>query len=207
LCLALAGAAPPDGSKQASRLVTATMRASAVANAKTDPWAKAIQSSAVAAAAGWLVKSDRELCELVTSQELPRASYTKAGILYRKKTPGCPNCGERALRFGDSWKRDPQRRPWKLQCASCGEVFPKNDFAAFYATALDEHGFFRRDRGDRSLLVNSEHPNPNDPLHKLYVDDGYGMLDFRGEAHHMVAYYNNAQWGLVRGAVATLARA
>ena len=30
------------------------------------------------------------------------------------------------------------------KCPSCGEIFPKNDFGMFYATALDKHGAFRR---------------------------------------------------------------
>ena len=47
----------------------------------------------------------------------------------------------------------------------------------------------RRKLGDRSLLFNAEHPDPKDPLHKLYDDDGYGMFDEKGKRHDVVAYY------------------
>lgn len=193
--------------KEASLLVTAQMRTSAVENAAKQRWAKDLQASAVAAAARWVAMADEDLCGLVTSQELPRASSAKAGVFYEKKRPGCPKCGEKILHFGDAWKRDPQGKPWKLQCPSCGEIFPKNDFARFYATALDEQGMFRRDRGDRSLLFNAEHPDRKDPLHTLYVDDGYGMRDAEGNVFHMVAYHNNLRWNDVAQAVSSLARA
>jgi hypothetical protein len=193
--------------KEASVLVTAEMRARAVENSRQHPWAKKIQAGATAAAKAWLAKSDEELAAMVTSQELPRALNSKAGVLYEKKSPGCPKCGEKILAYQEAWKPDPQGKTWKLQCPSCGEIFPKNDFAAFYATALDEHGCFRRDRGDRSLLFNAEHPDPSDPLHKLYVDDGYGMQDERGEVHHIIARYNDLRWMAVRNALGALVRA
>ena len=141
----------------------------------------------------------------MTSQELPRAVYIAAGILYEGKKDACPKCGK-PISYGgkvDFWKHD-----WKLTCSSCGERFPKNDFAAYYQTALDEHGFFRRNLGDKSLLFNAEHPDPNDPLHSLYVDDGYGMTDEKGDKHHVVAYYNYAaQWASIFRAVTALSKA
>ena len=60
-----------------------------------------------------------------------------------------------------------------------GAIYPKNDFGASYQTALDEHGTFRHEMGDRSLLFSGEYPDPGDPLHRLYVDDDYGMFDER----------------------------
>jgi predicted RNA-binding Zn-ribbon protein involved in translation (DUF1610 family) len=192
--------------KEASLLVTAEMRARAVENATKYRWAKDLQASAKAAAARWRALSDEELCSLVTSQELPRASSVKAGVFYQKVRPGCPQCGEAILRFGDAWQRSSQQ-PWKLRCPSCGEAYPKNDFARFYATALDKHGNFCRALGDRSLLFNTEHPQPDDPLHTLYVDDGYGMRDKQGNVYHPVAYCNNGQWSDVVRAVSDLARA
>ncbi|NUQ63896.1 MAG: heparinase II/III family protein [Pirellulales bacterium] len=193
--------------KEGSVLVTAEMRAHAVDNVANQTWAKDIQAGAVAAAKPWVSMTDEQIAAMVTSQELPRAAFTKAGVLYANQKPGCPKCGEKILRFGEAWRRDPQGKPWKLQCPSCSEIFPKNDFAAFYPTALDEHGMFRRSRGDRSLLFNAEHPDPKDPLHKLYVDDGYGMRDEQGNVHHMIARYNDAGWQAVLQAVSSLANA
>ena len=74
-----------------------------------------------------------------------------------------------------------------MSCPHCDERFPKNDFAAFYRTSLDEKGFFRRDRGDRSLLFHAEHSDPSDPEHGLWVDDGYGLTDAQGNVHHAIA--------------------
>lgn len=187
--------------KQASHFVTAAMRANALRNAEKYPWAAAARRNAVAAAEPWLKLSDDQLWQLVTSQELPRAVYIAAGILYEGKQDACPRCGK-PLSYQarvDFWKQD-----WKVTCPACGERFPKNDFAAYYRTALDEHGFFRRGAGDKALLYNTEHPDPTDPLHNLYVDDGYGLTDEKGNKHHVVAYYNYAaQWtSLLRGLTA-----
>lgn len=146
---------------------------------------------------------------MVTGQELPRTQLTNVGVLYGGQKPGCPNCGDEIVSYGNyPWKADFWNAPWKLQCPNCGEVYPKNDFHAFYRTALDEHGIFRRDLGDRSLLFNAEHPDPSDPLHKLYLDDGYGMVDVKGKTHHMVACYNHlGQWGAIFRALQALAPA
>ncbi len=196
--------------KKCSRFVTAQMRANALANVEKFDWAANEQKNAIAAAERWLNVSDEELWALVTSQELPRASITNEGVLYKANQPGCPNCGPEALKHGSRWwKHDTANAPWKLKCPNCGELYPKNDFYAFYKTALDEHGMFRRNLGDRSLLFNAEHPDPDDPLHKLYVDDGYGMVDEKGNVHHIIASYCQwAQWrGTIYPALAVLARA
>ncbi len=189
-------------SKACSRFVTAQMRANALANVKEYPWVARLQRRAVANAGPWVEMSDDELWAMPTSQELPRDIHTNKEI-------GCPKCGRGIFPYGNyPWKFDVWKRPWKLKCPNCGEVFPKNDFYAFYQTALDEHGMFRRDLGDRSLLFNAEHPDPKDPLHKLYVDDGYGMLDGKGRRHRIIAYYNSwAQWTCIDRAVRALSRA
>jgi len=200
----LSGAAGVYG-KQGSRLVTAEMRRNALENVKRFDWAAAQQKAATDAAAPWVARSDEDLWKLVTSQELPRACYMAAGLLYEGKKDACPKCGQG---IGYSGKMDFEGQTWKVACPNCGEMFPKNDFLAFYRTALDEHGFFRRERGDRSLLFNAEHPDPQDPLHRLYVDDGYGLVDEQGNKHHVIAYYNNwCQWAAIYQGVEALARA
>lgn len=181
--------------KESSRFVTAEMRANALANVKKYPWAAKAQRSAVAGAKPWLELSDDELWALVPSQEVPRSANS---TFWRTDAlgVGCPNCGKAINRFGTyPWVCDPWKARWKIKCPNCAQVYPKNDFEAFYKSALDEHGFFRRALGDRSLLFNAEHPDPKDPLHKVYVDDGYGMVDEKGVTHVPVAHYAwTGQW-------------
>jgi oligo-alginate lyase len=176
--------------KQCSRMVTAEMRANALANVEKYDWAANAQKGAIAAAEGYLQLSDDELWEMIPSQELPRDIHTN-------KEDGCPKCANGIFKYGNyPWK---VAGAWKLQCPNCGEVFPKNDFWAFYKSALDKHGFFHRELGDQKLLFNADHPDPKDPLHKLYVDDGYGMLDENGNKHRMIAYYNSwIHWSHIR---------
>ncbi|NPV47270.1 MAG: hypothetical protein HPY69_09945 [Armatimonadetes bacterium] len=202
LVLTLCAAAP---AKECSRLVTADMRARALRNAERYPWVADWQREVTRSAEPWVQLSDEELWGLVTSQELPRAAYIAAGILYEGKPDACPSCGKPIGYSGvmDFWKHD-----WKVGCPNCKEQFPKNDFRAFYQSALDEHGCFRRELGDRSLLYNAEHPDPNDPDHKLWVDDGYGLTDSTGNVHHFIAYYNQwAQWASIFKAVESLSLA
>jgi len=198
----IVGTATVGTAKECSRLVTAEMRASATRNVAAYAWAKSWQERYVKAAEPWLSRSDAELWQRIPSQELPRAIYLAAGLLYEGKPDACPNCGKPIGYAGqvDFWAQD-----WKVACPHCHERFPKNDFAAFYRTGLDERGCFRRDRGDRALLFNTEHPDPNDPLHRLWVDDGYGMTDAKGNVHHAIAYCAAAYWNALIAGIDNLA--
>ena len=185
--------------KEHSRFVTAKMRANALANVEKYDWARAEQENEINACKPLLEMSDDALWKMVTSQELPRGIHTNVAA-------GCPSCGKGITPYGNyPWQVGGD---WKLKCPNCGAIFPKNDFRAFYETALDEHGFFNRELGDQSLLFNAEHPDPNDPLHKIYVDDGYGMMDEQGNKHFFIAYYNDfVQWKRVVSALIHLSQA
>lgn len=206
--IALAAASQANA-KDHSRFVTASMRANVQANAEKYEWVRAQQQRTIAAAAPWLKRSDDELWAMVPAQELPRTIYTNKGVIYEGQKPFCPACGEAApAKYGRSWWRFDDSRPWKIQCKNCSEIYPKNDFSAFYQSALDKHGMFRRKLGDRSLLFNADHPDPNDPLHKLYVDDGYGMFDEEDKRHDVIAYYcQSALWWPIQAGVDALADA
>jgi len=185
--------------KQCSRIITAEMRANVLANVEKFDWAANEQNSAISGAASYLEITDDELWEMIPSQWLPRDIHTN-------KEAGCPNCGNDIFPYGNyPWKAGGE---WKLKCPNCGEVYPKNDFSAFYKSALDEHGFFQRELGDQSLLFNADHPDPNDELHKVYVDDGYGMFDDKGVKHRPIAYYNSwIHWAKIRRILGSFTRA
>lgn len=194
--------------KEHSRFVTAAMRANASANVQKFDWAREQQNKAVEAAEPWVARPDDELWAMIPSQELPRTMYSTAGILYEGQKPCCPGCGEAApAKFGQNWWTWNSDTPWKVRCMQCGEVYPKNDFEAFYRSSLDEHGMFRRALGDRTLLVNSEHAGADDPLRTFGVDDGYGMRDGNGVRHDVIAYCAFMRWREIQKAVSALASA
>ncbi|MFA5244876.1 MAG: heparinase II/III family protein, partial [Pedobacter sp.] len=77
----------------------------------------------------------------------------------------------------------------------------------FYESALDERGQFDVSKGDKSLLFNTEHPDPSDPLHKYGVDDGFGFIDQNGRAHRFIGYYVWKKWDYISDGLAALAEA
>lgn len=87
----------------------------------------------------------------------------------------CPACKEGVPMY--KWQPSAFERPWKLRCPHCGELFPKNDFGAYYRSGLDAHGVFDPALADRALLYNTEHPDPSEPLHRFGVDDGEGYRE------------------------------
>ena len=61
-----------------------------------------------------------------------------SGCVQRSKASAptrCPSCKQITDKYG--WKFDVHARDWKAACPSCGGRFPKNDFAAYYASGLD----------------------------------------------------------------------
>ena len=123
--------------------------------------------------------SDEQLWKLMFGATLPRSWH-----VYSNGT--CPACGKPVPMY--DWKIDAVKEPWKLRCPHCNEAFPKNDFKKFYDSGLDEHGVFDPAKADRSLLYNTEHPGPKDPLYTFGVDDGAGYV--RGnERWRFIPYY------------------
>jgi len=177
------------------------------ANCEKYDWAKAQRDAAAATAEAHMYLSDDFLWKLIPGQKLPRAidvSMNKIdGIQVR---PGCLNCGHDIDRFGGyPYNPDILDKPWKLTCPSCGAVFPTNDFAKYYDSGIDETGAFDPEKADHSLLFNAEHPDPNDPLHKYGVDDGFGYFDEDGNRFLFIGYYNWRQWGFIRKLVSVYA--
>jgi oligo-alginate lyase len=160
----LAMGIPMAHSKTASVLVTATMRKQAVRNCETHAWARRYRDRLIEYVAPWMAMSDEQLWRLLPSQDMPRDAAVNRG-------DGCPKCGEdhyNAPYNPSRWRTDLLARPWQVQCANCKEWFPKNDFGAYYRSALDGQHKFRLGKGDKALLA----VGPGAPA--SWADDGTG---------------------------------
>ena len=157
---------------------------------ETYDWAREQRRDILERAQIWLDLSDADLRVAVPSQMVPRA-------LYCNRKAGCPKCGVAIFRHGYyPWRMDPRKHPWKVECPNCSEIFPTNDFEAYYRSGLDERAMFRPERADARLLFNTAHPDPNDPLHTYGVDPGTGWTDPEKGSFKFVAHYNHhANWG------------
>src|SRR5215203_273712 len=138
------------------------------ANVSEFGWASTLRDQVVAACQPWLELSDEALWELMFGPTISRSWMVWSD-------GHCPSCKKSVEMY--RWKMDAWKHPWKVRCPNCEELFPKNDFHAFYKSGLDEHGVFNPQKADRSLLFNAEHNDPNDPLHRFGVDDGEGYLE------------------------------
>ncbi|WP_276347626.1 heparinase II/III family protein [Daejeonella sp. JGW-45] len=169
-------------------------------------WGKTLKSSAISKAAFWISKSDQELWTMVQGQNLPRTiDVTFDRVTKGSKILGCLKCGLDLLKYGNyPYEPEFEKKPWKLTCPSCKSVFPTNDFGKFFKSAIDETGQFDASKGDKSLLFNTDHPDPKDPLHKFGVDDGFGYIDQNGRSHKFIAYYNWKHWDYINKALTEL---
>ncbi|WP_018626252.1 heparinase II/III domain-containing protein [Niabella aurantiaca] len=171
-------------------------------------WARQQLNEAVKNARPWLAKTDEALWAMVPGQDLPRTidvGYDK--FAKGPKFVGCVVCGDQILQYGNyPYNPDFEKKPWKLTCPSCGSVFPTNDFGKYYQSALDEHGLFDPAKGDTSLLFNTDHPDPKDPLHKYGVDNGFGYVH-NGRAYKYIGYYTWKYWRYIHGGLTALANA
>ena len=122
----------------------------------------------------WAQMSDGELRGLVFGPTISRAWQVLS-------SGNCPACRQSMTMF--TWKVDALRHPWKVQCAHCGELFPKNDFAAFYRSGLDADGIFRPAQADRSVLGNG-----------FGVDDGEGYVEGDNRWRFIGYYLIAGQW-------------
>lgn len=178
-------AAPPALAKTQSVFYSGAERARAAANARRYPWAAEIRRQAVADAARWVAMPDEQLWEQMFSSAITRSHMVWSN-------GHCPACRKPVPMY--DWRIDAFARPWKVQCPHCNELFPKNDFATYYRSGLDESGNYDPRRADRKLLYNTEHPDPADPLHRFGVDDGEGYAEGAKRWRFIGAYLLYGQW-------------
>lgn len=138
-----------------------------------------------ATARPWREMSDEALWALVFGPTITRSWMVWSN-------GHCPACRQGVPMY--TWEVEALQRPWKVRCPHCHELFPKNDFAAFYRSGLDEHRVFASARGDRTLLVNAEHPGAGDPLQQFGVDDGEGYVEGEQRWRFIGAYLIYGQW-------------
>ncbi len=189
--------------KTGSHIVTAQMRAHALANVDKYDWARAQQQKAINEAKQYVEMSDEDLWRMLPSQWVPR----NCGI---HNTAGCPNCGEEIFQVKEvaynRYAYNSQEHPWKLQCKNCKTFFPANDYGAYYQSGLDERGEFNPEKADKALLFDPDHPDPNDPDHMKWVDDGFGLK--YGDANMtIIAHYTYVLWSECIRAASRLGRA
>ena len=173
------------GKKTHSVFYTPEMLKRVRINAEKYSWAADIKNNIIDAARPWLKYSDDELWNMMFGNTISR-SWMVLSDGY------CPSCKKDVRMY--SWKIDALNVPWKVQCPRCGEFFPQNDFFAFYRSGLDEHGIFDPGHADRSLLYNTEHPDPADSLHMYGVDDGEGYVMGDKRWRFIGAYLIYGQW-------------
>ena len=168
-------------------------------NAEDFAWAKLARDRIVEAAQPWMAFSDDELWDLMFGSTIRRSWMVWSN-------GHCPACREGVPMY--NWRIQALRLPWKLRCPRCEALFPKNDFHAYYRSGMDEHGVFQHDLADGSLLFNTEHPDPGDPLHRFGVDDGEGYRDGGNTWWFVGTYLVYGQWKqIVQGGIRALAAA
>lgn len=168
-------------------------------NAESHAWAKRARDRIVETAQPWMEFSDDELWDLMFGSTIRRSWMVWSN-------GHCPACGKGVPMY--NWRIQALRLPWKLRCPHCEELFPKNDFHAFYRSGLDGHGVFQHELADRSLLFNTEHPDPADPLHLFGVDDGEGYREGENTWWFVGTYLVYGQWKqIVHGGIRALAEA
>lgn len=181
----VSGAAAGAAAKSASVLFPRALVDRAGANIGAHPWAAQTRDALVAAAQPWMRMSDDELWDLMFSNSIKRSWMVWSN-------GQCPACQQPVPMY--EWVMRAVDQPWKVQCPRCQELFPKNDFQSYYRSGLNEQAVFEPARADRSLLYNTEHPDPNDPLHGFGVDDGEGYVAGEKRWRFIGAYLIYGQW-------------
>ena len=171
--------------KETGSLYPASLVTAARNNCLKLDWAIEVRKAAVEAAQPWLKMTDDEIWDLMFSHTVKRSWMVFS-------SGNCPACKKSVPMY--NWEIKAIERPWKTRCPHCQEIFPKNDFLAVYKSGLDEQGIFDPNRADRKLLINQEHPDPNDPLHTFGVDDGNGYAEGDKVWRFVAAYIIYGQW-------------
>ena len=181
--------------KTESVLIDEESIANSVENIKTYDWAKEEYDSIVDQA-NYYAENYEKIYDLIASSILPRSFWTctKSG---KGNTNIVPTTGENIYNLYShyAWELDPIEHPWKVIDPVSGDMFPSNDFGAYYESGLNEYGEFEPSLADASLLVNELYPEKGS---SWGVDNGFTTTFDAdtpgGETRAFIAYY--LHWGL-----------
>lgn len=139
--------------------------ATARSNIKRYPKAKKVADGIIKAADQWLSWKDEDLVKILADARVPRAFDLNA--------KGCPKHGAEVFEKGGTypWIID-AKHPFQVKCPVEGEMYPSNDYAAYY------HSNFQDKKG----------------WDTQYVDDGWGWVAPDGERYWFVAHANHWLW-------------
>jgi hypothetical protein len=128
--------------------------------AKLD-WARKSLEDAKKSVEWVLAMPDEDLWEFIPPADQPRALNVRFGF-------DCPVHGKEIFKKGGHypWIMD-REHPYQVKCPVGGEVYPSNDFDAWY-------------KGGKKGKLDTHQP---------YVDDGYGWIDKDGNHYWFVAHY------------------
>ncbi len=171
--------------KTASVLYPEHLRDTAILNASQYGWAKTIQNNLIQKARPWLDCTDEELWESMFGPDITRTWMVWSDGI-------CPSCRKDVKMY--TWKIDIWNHPFKVQCPHCQQLFPTNDFQAYYHSGLDENGVFVPGKADRQLLYNQDHPGTDDLLRMFGVDDGEGYVEGNKRWRFIGYYLIAGQW-------------
>lgn len=177
-----------ETAKTRSTVYTTEKVTNARGNVQQYDWAAGMKDLAVSKADFYIAQGMDFLWELIPPQSLPRCIFVNNEL-------GSPTSGREIYKYGNyPWIVDPINHPWKVKDPVTGELFPSNDFEAYYNSGLDEHGIFNSSLADRSLLVNTLYPEKGPTWG---VDDGMGWVDESGNRYTFIAYYTcmGIWWG------------
>jgi len=187
-------ATPGDGfAKSASTMVTAEMRANAQRNIERYEWAQARKEDLQRLVEPYMEMDLERLWKLLPSQEIGRA--VRPSSPHSTLSPhdiGCPQCYlNEGKDVGPTDTRvDLLNRPWQVQCEVCDEWYPKNDFASYYDSALDETGRFRLGEGDPQYLEPREGVTGEA---RQWIDNGTG-IEYDAYRWYFVGVYADRMW-------------
>ncbi len=127
--------------------------------------ARKIADKIISSADYWMDWEDQAILDLMANAQVPRAFDLSAA--------GCPIHGTEVFNKGGTypWIIDP-KHPFQVKCPIGGEVFPSNDYAAYYKS-----GFTEKSTVDTA-----------------YVDDGWGWVAPDDERYWFVAHANHWIW-------------